>query len=212
MLMLGKDVLDKKIVHVDNDEEKAKVKDILLNKNTAGIAYLTFEIDGPVQNEETTNGGGGRAFDVANAGGIQTTPGNWGSTTQRVPSVKTRKQLFLIPAEQIERITAAAVTMKGTEIEQDLGSLEDHVALTTLAGQDVETESGEKIGKIKDIVLEEREKKVIGFKLSEGLWEKIVGDGTKYMSFDGIVDWAGNQLVVESRVADQLVDEYEQLI
>lgn len=211
MLMLGKDVMDKEIVHVDNDEEQAKVKDILLNKDTAGIAYLTFEIDGPVQEADTT-GSGSRAFDVANAGGIQTTPGNWGSTTERVPSVKTRKQLFLIPAEQIERITAHAVIMKGTEVEQDLGVLEDHISLAALIDQSVKTKAGEGIGKIKDIVLEEREKKVIGFKLSEGLWEKIIGDGTKYMAFDGIVDWKENQLIVESRMADQLVEGYGQLI
>lgn len=215
MLMLGKDVLDKKIVHVDNDDEKAKVKDIILilNKDNVGIAYLTFEIDAPVEEGEAeAANGGSRAFDVAEASGIQTTPGNWGASTEKKPSVKTRKQLFLIPAKQVERITDQAVVMKGTEVEQDFGKLADHVSLSALIDQNVETKAGEKIGKVKDVVLEEQEKKIIGFKLSEGLWEKIVGDGTKYMPSNGVIDWKEGQLTVESRVADQLVDEYEQLV
>lgn len=214
MLMLGKEIMNKKIVHIDNDEEKAKVDDILLHKDKADMAYLTFELDAPIVDPHMNGpAGDDQAFEVASASGSQSMPGNWAATTDAGSSVKTKKQTFFIPEAEIERITANAVLMKGTEVEQEHGERMEHASLSALLDRSVETEGGEKVGKIKDVVIEESEKKIIGFKLSEGLWEKIVGDGTKYMPYTGIIDWTEEgPLIVESWTLDQLVDDYEQLI
>lgn len=214
MILLGKHVVDKKIVHADNDEEKSEVKDLLIQKNKPEIAYLTFEIKTPVDGMGPEEDGS-KAVDTVNALGGRS-PGQWNVTTgtappEAAPPNKETKQLFLLPKEQIERITTNAVVMEGTERHEELWE-EECYSYLSLKNREVETEDGEKLGKIKDIVIEELEKKVIGLKLSEGFWEKLISDGTKYMPYEGFVEWGADKIIVESSMKDRLVDEYEQLV
>ncbi|HEU5139315.1 MAG TPA: PRC-barrel domain-containing protein [Bacillales bacterium] len=212
--MLGKDVIDKTIVHVEDDQEKAKVKDLLIRKDRPEMAYLTFDLKIP-SGEIGENEDGRGALDTVRAGG-GVKPATWninqGTAPPEVtPSAGGEKRFFLIPKEQIERISSNAVVMSGTEVQEESREI-DCYSYSLLKDREIETEDGETLGKIKDIVIEEREKKIIGFKLSEGFWEKLIGDGTKYMSYDGIIEWKDDKIIVKASVKDQLVDEYEQLV
>ncbi|HET7522325.1 MAG TPA: PRC-barrel domain-containing protein [Bacillales bacterium] len=205
MIISGDEVIGKKIVHMDNDEKKSEVEDILMDKE-GNVAYLSFGMDVPV--EDNNAEGGGRPFDAVTVGSgnpVHLTP-------ELEPLPKMARQLFFIPREQIERMTANAVIMKGTEIEEERLDQPEVLSYLMLRGRAVETGDGEPLGKIKDLVLEERDKKVIGLKLSEGFWEKLIGDGTKYMPYGGIKEWTEEKIIVASQMADQLVDEREQLV
>ncbi|HEX7063570.1 MAG TPA: PRC-barrel domain-containing protein [Bacillales bacterium] len=210
MILLGKHVADKKIVHVDNDEEKSEVKDILISKEKPEIAFLTYEIKMPIGEIGEAEDGTGEG-PVSAIGGTDPGVRPGSAPPEAVPPNTEKKQYFLIPKDQIDRITTNAVVMKGTEVQGESGE-EEYYSYLSLKGREIESEDGEKLGKIKDIVIEEIEKKIIGLKLSEGFWEKLIGDGTKYMPYEGFVEWNYDKIVVKTSIKDQLVDEYEQLL
>ncbi|HET7626901.1 MAG TPA: PRC-barrel domain-containing protein [Bacillales bacterium] len=213
MIVLGKDILGKTIVHVDNDEEKAKVKDLLFDRNELSITYLTYEIDKPTDETKTLQEEQ-RVLDSIAAGGPRNTS-QWNAT----PGIRlganqmfdSEKQTFFIPAAQIDRMTEKAVTMKGSEKESP-AERDDSLSCLFLLDLPVEDEEGEKIGKIKDLVVEEKEKRVIGLKLSEGFWEKIIGDGSKYLSIEGIELWLDEKVIVKTAEKENLQDDMTALL
>ncbi|HET7658616.1 MAG TPA: PRC-barrel domain-containing protein [Bacillales bacterium] len=212
MILLGKDVIGKKIVDADTNEEKAKVKDLLIEKNKPLLACLSFELEAPSPEENTELKQESFTRNATAMGSSSLWNTDAGTPLhQDAAKVIKEKQTYIVPREQIMRMTDRAVLMTGSEVEDETFEIE-HFSVSYLKDFEIETEDGEKLGKVKDVVLEEKEKKVIGLKLSEGFWEKLVSDGTKYMPYVSNAKWEVDKLIVDSSMKDRLVDEYEQLV
>lgn len=214
MILHGKEIIGKEIVMADTNEERAKVKDLMIEKNMPFIACLTFELNLPSKDggaevteesftKNVTSMGGSSLWNVDDGTPLHQKDANILNESQ--------KQTYILPKEQIMRITDKAVIMTGTEKENESNEME-HFSLSHLKNFEVETTDGEKLGKIKDVVIEEKEKKIIGLKLSEGFWEKLIANGTKYMPYITDMEWQEDKLIVDSGMKDQLYDEFEQLL
>ncbi|HET7580019.1 MAG TPA: PRC-barrel domain-containing protein [Bacillales bacterium] len=214
MILSGNDILGKIIVQRETNEEKSKVNDLLIEKNQPYIAYLTFELEKPADHPDTLEQDQ-RVAESLSAGGRSPAMRNFMPPGRSAPGTaateKMKKVPFLIPRNQIERMTENAVIMEGTEAEAEKQG-EENFSYSALKDCEVKTEDGEKLGKIKDIVIEEMEQKVIGLKLSEGFWETLTGDGTKYMPYDGGVEWQVDKILVKNSLKDRLVDQFEELL
>lgn len=211
MVLLGKDILGKKVVHEDNGENemnKSEVKDILIQKDQPRIAYLTFEmkiLTGQGDSDEELRRVAhsiSAAGSNMNSGLANTTPG---FSAQGSPSSgQAEKRLYLIPSEKITRISESAVIIHGSEIEESKD--QQTFSLSFLKDFEVKTKDEETLGKVKDIVIDDSEMNVIGFKLSEGFWGKLA-HGAKYMPYRGILEWKDGEMIVESSMKEKLVDD-----
>lgn len=212
MILLGKEILGKAIIHQDTNEKKSEVQEILIHKDQPKIVYLTFEINAPnepgqsdqeIRRIASTINASGASL---NAGLSNATPGYTGPGAP-VPEGH-KKHTYLIASEQISNISDNAVIMHGSESEG--AADEEAFSLSHLEDFQVKTTDGESLGKIKDIVIDEEGMKVVGLSLSEGFWQTLA-HGTKYMPYSGIVQWKEDELIVEDTMKEQLVDHREQL-
>jgi uncharacterized protein YrrD len=76
----------------------------------------------------------------------------------------------------------------------------------------VETNSGESLGKIKDIVIDWDKKRVIGMELSEGFWAKLLSDGKQYLSWDAMYNWSEDTIIVPDHEKEKLKKDYNELV
>jgi sporulation protein YlmC with PRC-barrel domain len=190
-LILGKDIIDSKIVHVNNEVEDSTVKNILLNMEARKLCYLTLKLKKP--SNEMDERKHKSLLELLNPfsdpDGME-------------------KQLYLIPEEQIEQMMPGNVVMKGKKIEQEREIPRMECTSYSITKEfKVETESGEELGKIKDIVLNREERELVGLQLGEGLWN----NETKYMPYDGIVEWGREKLIVSDDITEKMGDEVNQL-
>lgn len=212
LILNGRDVIGKDIVAANTDEVKAKVKDLMIEKNRPFLACLTFELELPHKEKDAEVMKESFTKNVTSMGGSSLWNVDSGTPLhQKDAETIDEKQIYIIPRDQIMRITDKAVLMAGTERESESFETE-HFSLTYLKNFKVESTDGEELGKIKDVIIEEKEKKIIGMKLSEGFWEKLVSDGTKYLPYTADMKWEEDKLIVDASMKDQLYDEQEQLL
>ena len=212
MLLHGKDIVGKMIVEADTDEEKGSVKDIMIEKNKPFLACLSFEMAMPHKEDDADAMKESFTNNLTSMGGSSLWNADSGTPLhQEDAETIDEKQLYILPKDQIMRITDKAVTMTGTERQSEPNEMQ-HYSLSYLKNLELETDDGEKLGKIKDVLVEEKEKKVMGLKLSEGFWEKLISDGTKYMPYPIEMKLEGDKMIVDSSLKEQLYDEHEQLL
>lgn len=87
----------------------------------------------------------------------------------------------------------------------------DSLSIDALLKKEIVTEEGKEVGKIKDIFVEIDKNRVEGIKISEGFWQKLMGDGTKFLPLEAVVKWAPEPVIVKDPVEDYLMDEVEDI-
>lgn len=185
-LMLGKEILDAKMIHSNQRIEESYVKDILLNMDFHKLGYLVLKITNP-----------DRKLDQGENDNF------WVLLNIFEDSDDPEKQTFVIPDRQIEQMEKGAIYMKGqkTEAERELEAM-DCPSIATLQNVKVSTESEQTLGKVKDVVFDVDDRKIAGLQLEQGL-----ENHKQYMPYEDISSWKKEKITVKDSLPDKLVDE-----
>ncbi|MCK6258113.1 PRC-barrel domain-containing protein [Fictibacillus sp. KIGAM418] len=211
MLLKANDLLDKKVKHSETKEDNIDLSGILLNKYDFSLCYLSFEETVPADpgNEESFDPIDKNVLNMqaATSGiGSQSTP--LSGTGYPVAARSYYKETYYIPWHDIISLDDDIV-YQGNErqIEEPV----ECMASSIFDGWTVETIDGEKIGKIKDVILDTISKKAVAIEIAEGFWSKLLGEGNKYMPIAGEPNWVEEKWIVEPELKDHLVNEKEDI-
>lgn len=211
MLVKGHDLLDKKVKHAETKEDNIDLNGILLNKYDFSLCYLSFEETTPAEpgREESFDPIDRNMLNVqaATSGiGSQSTPLSGTGYTATEPSYQ--KETFYIPWHEIVSIDDDIVYQGN---ERQIDEPEECYLTTVLYGWTVETTEGEKIGKIKDVVVDTISKKAVSLEIAEGFWSKLMGNGNKYIPIAGEPQWLEGRWIVEPELKDHIKDDKEDI-
>lgn len=207
MILTGKQLIEATILHAATGEKEGNVDDLLLNFKRKKLDYMTFKVLRP--EKETQDTTGDRTLQIFMDG---THPQNVPATAMTMPEPDhATEEIRLIPHESIETLAEGTVTMSGTEREEgQRRPLETH-SYEWLKGFSVETKSGEKIGKLKDVLIRSEDRTIVGLQLDEGWLEKVIGEGTKYMVLEDEVDVEVERIIIKRDDPPRLFDQIEEL-
>ncbi|EIT85515.1 hypothetical protein A374_09768 [Fictibacillus macauensis ZFHKF-1] len=211
MLIKGSTLLNRPLVLTENDQEKHFVDNILLNQYDFSLCYVVFEqkvladegrgaVSAPID-ESVLN------MQVATSGiGSQSTP--LSGVGYPETSTSPRTEVRYVPWFNVVNI-GESIEYKG--YDQQIEEPKECISLTSFFGWSVENEAGEKIGKIKDIIIQTQDQVGVAFEITEGVFSTLFGEGHKYMKMNGVPKWAEQKWIVSSAWNGVLVKEVDDL-
>jgi sporulation protein YlmC with PRC-barrel domain len=170
-----------------------KVNDILFNKYDHRLCFITYTED--LDAHKYSRGDDHIETVIAATSGINShnTPLTGGSFSET--EVRSPKETFFIPWHQIIALDEDKVVFKGNErqIEEPV----ECYSFQAIKDWTVIDQNNEKIGKIKDLVMDTENQQVMGFMLSEGFWKSLLGHDEKFMPIVGSPDWKTQEWRIE---------------
>jgi sporulation protein YlmC with PRC-barrel domain len=193
MVVYAEKMIGKKAEHNAAPLNDHKVTDILFNKYDHRLCYFTYS---DVQEKHNFDRGDDHMETVVAAtSGMNShnTPMTGGSLSET--QVRETKETFFIPWHQIVEMNEDKIVFSGNERQID----EPLECYSYMAVKDwtVIDQNNEKVGKIKDLVVDDKNQQVIGFMLSEGFWKSLLGHDEKFMPIIGAPDWKTQEWKIE---------------
>jgi uncharacterized protein YrrD len=214
MLIKGRDLIGKPIIHTDTSKPEIEpvVHDLLLNEATLNVISLILNEKTPIKNEGEPNLET-EMHDVVFAAGASYGMGPISNTPMitetDIHHDDLMEQTYYVDVNKIIDINATVLKMVSNEREAH--DPDNTFAFTKLQELHVQTEQGQHLGKITDIVIDWDKKQMVGVELYEGFWASIVSDGVKYMGIEAPILVRENKLIVPNRKEHELTDDYEEL-
>lgn len=199
------------IAYKNGEGPKHTLSDVHVNPDTGEIVSYVYADEVHETREGDTNYSD-RSLDMVKSMGGSGSSGNIGNIPQAegLPRTNTSNvQYYFIKAENVS-IEGDKIYYKGAIKEGDY-VIEDAVSLEGILNDEIVTEEGKEVGKIKDVYLNIDLNRLEGLKLSEGFWQKLKGDGTKYLPVSAIVKWAPEPVICKDPIEEYLADEIEEM-
>ncbi|MCM3718001.1 PRC-barrel domain-containing protein [Fictibacillus phosphorivorans] len=183
-------------------QDEHKVNDILFNMYDHRLCYFTFTIENRSPNHEAMPADRHMESVVAATSGIGTQHTPMTGSAYPEATYKDVKETYFIPWHQIVDVNEEKLVFKGNERQKE-EPIECY-SYKAIKDWPVIDQSGETVGKIKDLVMDTERKQAVGFVLSEGFWKSLLGHEEKYMPITGQPDWKTKEWKIE-RTPDLLL-------
>jgi sporulation protein YlmC with PRC-barrel domain len=211
MLLNAEKLIGVKAEHDTVPLHEHKINDILFNKFDHRLCYFTYTQETGLKENEFRESPHDQHIEavVAATSGI---------TTQNTPMVGSAypesmkpsfKETFFIPWHQVVEINEHKLTFKGNERQKE--EPQECYSYISFKGWTVVGRDGEKIGKIKDLLMDIGRQQVVGLVVSEGVWKSMIGSGERFMPIIGTPDWSSQEWKVEQPTESFLKDKAELL-
>ncbi|TCP26651.1 PRC-barrel domain protein [Scopulibacillus darangshiensis] len=193
------------LVFFNSDEDSHELSDILFDGESGTLANFVYE-EQKRESAENRESYTDKSFEMVEAMGSSVT-GTVGSLPQseglpREP--KKHVQYFFIDAKAAI-IEDSKIHYKGSVKGE--GAVKDQlISVSDLIRRRLTSEEDQQIGKVKDIMIDIDQKAIKGLKISEGFWERLVGEGMKYLPASAIVKWYPEPLIVKEPADKYLLD------
>jgi sporulation protein YlmC with PRC-barrel domain len=193
MLVYAEQMIGTKAEHDAAPLNSHVVNDILFNKYDHRLCYFTFSEENNEQ--DYSRGDDHMETVVAATSGMNSynTPLTGGE--QAGTHVRTAKETYFIPWNQVVEMKEERIVFTGNErqLEEPL----ECYSFLALKDWTVIDQNNEKVGKIKDLVIDSKSQQVVGFMLSEGFWKSLLGSDEKFMPIIGAPDWTAQEWKIE---------------
>jgi sporulation protein YlmC with PRC-barrel domain len=185
------------------------VNDILFNMYDHRLCYFTYSVENTNSVREEMPADRHMESVVAATSGIgtQNTPLTGSAYAETNQSI--RKETFFIPWHQVVAVDEERLVFEGNERQQE--EPKECYSYRAVKDWPVVDQNGEKIGKIRDLVMDTDRKQVVGFALSEGFWKNLFGQEDKYMPVTGQPDWKTQEWKIQRTPDLLLKDSHEEL-
>ncbi|WP_257351559.1 PRC-barrel domain-containing protein [Pseudalkalibacillus decolorationis] len=209
MLILGRELLGKKIGYKDSEEAtKHTVGDILLEKHNFELDYILYVEKRPAEGDRD------HSVEPSMANVTQSAGGYMGMNTPPITSDDSitrnfTKETFYIPFNHIEEILNDKVIVTG--LDRQAHDPINSIAATGLMEKKVLTQSGDSLGKVKDVIIDWNMKKVVGVSLAEGFWARLMSEENKFMPLEGTIDWSKDEVIISDHLKELLVEDVKNL-
>ncbi len=198
------------IAYKNGEGPKHTLSDVHVNPETGEVLSYVYADEIRETREGDTNYSD-RSLDMVSSTGTGTS-GNFGNIPQAegLPRTdNTNFQYYFIKAENVS-IEGDMIYYQGA-IKEGEYTIGDAVSVDGLLNNELVTEEGKEVGKIKDIYLNIDKHRLEGVKLSEGFWQKLTGHGTKYLPASAVIKWMPEPVICRDPVEDFLTDEPEEM-
>jgi sporulation protein YlmC with PRC-barrel domain len=210
MLLYAEKIIGAKAEHEAAPLNDHKVNDVLFNKYDHQLCYFTYSTEKRGDKNERLDLPGDEHMEtiVAATSGIGTP--NTPMTGSAYPETHEYvKETFYIPWHQVVNIDEEKLVFEGNERQKE--EPQECYSFMSVKDWTVIDQNGEKVGKIKDLVLDTDRQQVVGFLVTEGFWKKLIGSDDKYMPITGAPNWASQEWKIEHTPDLILKDKAEQL-
>ncbi|TLS39052.1 PRC-barrel domain-containing protein [Pseudalkalibacillus caeni] len=214
MAIAGKELMDMTIVGKNTPDLKSKVENFYFDSRLGNIEFLEYDERLYVNHTENLAAHNDHHADevlnsVEASGGFSNS--NYPVTDDDRKENKMNKAIVL-PFNQIEEIKNKRIVVSESADEMDYEMLNHLASYNQLKGAEVKTDDGREFGKVKDIIIDSDEEKVVALGLSDGLWSDLIGEGKQYLPFTEIVRLEGNQVIVENHAEEMLRDRFDDFL
>jgi sporulation protein YlmC with PRC-barrel domain len=209
MKLSAEKIIGAKAEHDAASIDEHKVNDILFNMYDHRLCYFTYSVENRGQDHEEMPADRHMETVVAATSGIGTQNTPMTGSAYPETNYSQVKETYFIPWHQVVDIQEDKLVFEGNERQKE----EPVECYSYMAVKDwpVIDQTGEKVGKIKDLVMDTERQQVTGFVLSEGFWKSLLGHDEKYMPVTGQPDWKTREWKIE-RTSDLLLkDNLEEL-
>jgi PRC-barrel domain len=202
MKLSAEKIIGAKAEHDAAPLDKHKVNDILFNMYDHRLCYFTFTIENRTPDREEMPADRHMETVVAATSGIGTQNTPMTGSAYSETNYSAVKETYFIPWHQVVDINEDKLVFEGNERQKE----EPIECYSYMAVKDwkVIDQSGEKVGKIKDLIMDTERQQIVGFVLSEGFWKSLLGHDEKYMPITGQPDWKTQEWKIE-RTPDLLL-------
>jgi PRC-barrel domain len=209
MKLSAEKIVGAKAEHEAAPLDEHKVNDILFNMYDHRLCYFTFTIENRSPEREEMPADRHMETVVAATSGIGTQNTPMTVSAYSETNYSAVKETYFIPWHQVVDINEDKLVFEGNERQKE----EPTECYSYMAVKDwtVIDQSGEKVGKIKDLVMDTERQQVVGFVLSEGFWKSLLGHDEKYMPITGQPDWKTQEWKIERTPDLLLKDNPEEL-
>ncbi|MBY6035125.1 PRC-barrel domain-containing protein [Fictibacillus nanhaiensis] len=187
MMLYAEKLIGAKAEHDAAPLNDHKVNDILFNKYDHRLCYFTFSVeDHGAKGQDMPEDKHMETVVAATSGiGTQHAPMTGKAYSER--NQNATKETYFIPWHQVVNVDEEKLVFTGNERQKE----EPTECYSFMAVKDwnVIDQNGEKIGKIKDLVMDANRQQVVGFVLSEGFWKSLLGHDEKFMPVTGEPNW-----------------------
>ncbi|KGP74386.1 PRC-barrel domain-containing protein [Pontibacillus yanchengensis] len=187
MNLLASNLINATITHSDSENEKATVHDVFIDLEQQKLGYVTLKLHKPPHEMEE-----------------QESKSLLEKLNPFINNGKSKK-LYYIPDYKIETIKPGMLTMSGQKVEEELKSPSPNChSHTKLQEIPIESETGERLGELEEIILNTNDKTIIGLMLEEE-------QNKPYLPCEYVVSWNEDKIIVASGAQLKLLDYLEQL-
>ncbi|KZE64636.1 hypothetical protein AWM68_10875 [Fictibacillus phosphorivorans] len=184
------------------EQTEHTINDILFNMYEHRLCYFTYTMENYSNQREEVPADKHMETVVAATSGIGTQNTPFTGSAHSETNESYTKDTFFIPWHQVKDFNEDKLVFAG--IEQQRDEPKECYSFRTIKDWSVIDQDGEKIGKIKDLIIDADRQQVIGFSLSEGFWKNLFGNDDKFMPVSGKPDWANQEWKIE-RTPDLLL-------
>ncbi len=187
---------------ISTEETQHKINDILFNMYDHRLCYFTYTVDNGIYQREEIPSDKHMETVVAATSGIGTQHTPFTGSSNLANNQNYTKETFFIPWHQVKEFDEDKLVFSGNELQRD--EPKECYSYMGIKDWNVIDQDGEKIGKIKDLIIDTDRQQVIGFSLAEGFWKNLFGHDDKYMPVSGSPNWESREWNIE-RTPDLLL-------